>query len=82
MAHPRRGWDETGVTFHLPEHVKQHYDGNFLPVFKKVSTSRNMASFAKARDELLVAYDEGSIDDEEFVLLWEEQNVSKNPSFP
>ena len=40
-----------------------------------------MASFAKARDELLVAYDEGTIDDEEFVLLWE-QNVSKNPSFP
>ena len=25
-----------------------------------------MASFAKARDELLVAYDEGTIDDEEF----------------
>ena len=40
-----------------------------------------MASFAKARDELLVAYDEGIIDDEEFALLWE-QNVSKNPSFP
>ena len=43
--------------------------------------SENMASFAKARDELLVAFDEGTIDDEEFVLLWE-QNVSKNPSFP
>ena len=43
--------------------------------------SENMASFAKARDELLVAYDEGTIDDEEFALLWE-QNVSKNPSFP
>ena len=40
-----------------------------------------MASFAKAKDELLVAYDEGTIDDEEFALLWE-QNVSKNPSFP
>ena len=40
-----------------------------------------MASFAKARDELLVAYDDGTIDDEEFALLWE-QNVSKNPSFP
>ena len=40
-----------------------------------------MASFAKARDELLVAYDEGTINDEEFALLWE-QNVSKNPSFP
>ena len=40
-----------------------------------------MASFAKARDELLVAYDEGTIDAEEFVLSWE-QNDSKNPSFP
>ena len=40
-----------------------------------------MASFAKARDELLVAHDEGTTDDEEFALLWE-QNVSKNPSFP
>ena len=40
-----------------------------------------MASFAKARDELLVAHGEGTIDDEEFALLWE-QNVSKNPSFP
>ena len=40
-----------------------------------------MASFAKARDELLVAYDEGTIDDQEFALLWV-QNVSKNPSFP
>jgi len=40
-----------------------------------------MALFAKARDKLLVAYDEGTIDDEEFALLWE-QNVSKNPSFP
>ena len=40
-----------------------------------------MASFAKAKDELLIAYDEGKIDDEKFVLLWQ-QNVSKNPSFP
>ena len=39
-----------------------------------------MASLAKAKDELLVAYDEGTIDDEEFALLWE-QNVLKNPSF-
>ena len=43
--------------------------------------SENMASFAKARDELLVAYDGGTIDDEQLALLWE-QNVSKNPSFP
>ena len=40
-----------------------------------------MASFSKARDELLIAYDEGTIDDDEFVLLWE-QNISKNPCFP
>ena len=40
-----------------------------------------MASFAKAGDERLVAYYEGTMDYEEFALLWE-QNVSKNPSFP
>ena len=40
-----------------------------------------MASFSKARDELLIAYDEGTIDDDEFVYLWE-QNISKNPCFP
>ena len=28
--------------------------------------SENIASFAKARNELLVAYDEGTIDNEEF----------------
>ena len=39
-----------------------------------------MVSFVKARDELLVAYDEGTIDDEEFALLWE-QTVSKDPIF-
>ena len=43
--------------------------------------NKNMVSFAKARDELLVAYDDGTVDDEEFALLWE-QNVSENPSFP
>ena len=71
-ANPRRGWGEIGVAFHSSEHVKQHDDGNSPPVFKKVNTSKNMAS----TDDLLVAYDDGSIDDEEFVLLWE-QNVSK-----
>ena len=40
-----------------------------------------MASFAKAGDELLVAYYEGTMDYAELALLWE-QNVSKNPSFP
>ena len=38
-----------------------------------------MASFAKARDELLVAYDEGTIDDEEFALLWKQNVSNKNP---
>jgi len=73
-AHPRKGWGENGVAFHSPEHVKQHCDDNLPPVFKKLNTSKNMASFAKARDGLLVVYDEETIDDEEFVLLWE-QNV-------
>ena len=41
--------------------------------------SENMASFAKARDQLLVAYDEGTIDDEEFALLWEQNVSNKNP---
>ena len=38
-----------------------------------------MASFAKARDQLLVAYDEGTIADEEFALLWEQNVSNKNP---
>ena len=41
----------------------------------------NKSSFAIARDELLVAYDEETIEDEEFILLLK-KNVSKNPSFP
>ena len=40
-----------------------------------------MASFTKARDELLIAYDEGTIDDEEFVLLLK-KNIPRNQSFP
>ena len=78
-AHPRKGWSETDVALQSPEHVKQHCDGNFPPVFKK-DNSENLASFAKARDELLVAYDEGTIDDEEFALLWK-QNVSNKNHF-
>ena len=35
---------------------------------KRTTLLKNMASFAKARDELLVAYDEGTIDDEEFAM--------------
>ena len=41
----------------------------------------NNSSFAIARDELLVAYDEETIGNEEFDLLLK-KNVSRNPSFP
>ncbi|KXJ18454.1 uncharacterized protein LOC110232447 [Exaiptasia diaphana] len=40
-----------------------------------------MASFKDTRDALLISYDDGDIDDDEFLLLWE-QFTSKNPSFP
>ena len=40
-----------------------------------------MARFADARRELLLYYDQEIIDDDEFLLLWE-QNLSKNPCFP
>ena len=39
-----------------------------------------MASFEAVRNELLLAYDEEVIDDEEFLLLWD-CNKSKNPDF-
>ena len=71
-AHPRKDWGETGVAFHSPKHVKQHCDGNLIPpVFRKDTTSKieNKSSFAIARDELLIAYDEETIDNEEFLLL-------------
>ena len=83
-AHPRKGWGETGVPFHSPKHVKQHCDGNFPTVFRKDTTSQilcNQSSFAIAREELLVAYDEETIDDEEFVFLLN-KNISRNPHFP
>ena len=48
-AHPRKGWDETDVAFHSTEHVEQHCDGNFPPVFKKDKFS---SSFAKAAGSL------------------------------
>ena len=38
------------------------------------------SSFAIARDELLVTYDEETIDNEQFLLLLK-KNVSRNPSF-
>ena len=34
-AHPRKGWGETDIALQSPEHVKQHCDDNFPPVFKK-----------------------------------------------
>ena len=40
-----------------------------------------MASFSETRDTLLLSYDDGAIDDEEFLLLYE-QHLSKNPIFP
>ena len=40
-----------------------------------------MASFKLTRDLLLESYDEGVIDDDEFLLLYD-QNRSKNPEFP
>ena len=41
----------------------------------------NKSSFATARDELLVTYDDETIGNEEFVLLLK-KNVSRNASFP
>ena len=40
-----------------------------------------MTSFKDARNLLLESYSDGSIDDDEFILLYEE-NFSKNPEFP
>ena len=40
-----------------------------------------MTSFKDARNLLLESYNDGSIDDDEFILLYEE-NFSKNPEFP
>lgn len=40
-----------------------------------------MASFKEMRDLLLLSYESGDINDEEFLLLWEEF-LSKNPEFP
>ena len=40
-----------------------------------------MASFKLTRYLLLESYDEGVIDDDEFLLLYN-QNRSKNPEFP
>ena len=57
--------------------LTQHREGKFPPKYE----NEKMASFGKARDELVKAYDEGTIEDNDFVLLWE-QNISKNSCFP
>ena len=58
-AHPREGCD--GIYLIPPGYLRKYFENKF--------------SFAIARDELLVAYDEDTIDDEEFILLL------KKPSF-
>ena len=40
-----------------------------------------MTSFTDARNLLLESYNDGIIDDDEFILLYE-GNFSKNPAFP
>ena len=40
-----------------------------------------MTSFKDARNLLLESYNDGIIDDDEFILLYE-GNFSKNPEFP
>ena len=53
-------------------------------VLEKISLRKylgNKSSFAIARGELLVAYDEETVDNEEFDLLLK-KNISRNPSFP
>lgn len=45
------------------------------------NTVKTCGLLPEARDELLLAYDERTIDDEELVLLLK-QSVSKDPSFP
>ena len=57
--------------------LTQHREGKFPPKYE----NEKMASFAKASDELVEAYDERTIEDNDFVLLWE-QNISKNSCFP
>ena len=65
-AHPRKGRGETGVALHSSKHVKQHCDDNLIRQFSEKIPLRkyleNKSSFAIARDELLVAYDEETID--------------------
>lgn len=45
--------------------LTQHREGKFPPKYE----NEKMASFAKARDELVEAYDERTIEDNDFVLL-------------
>jgi len=64
-AHLRKGWGETDM-------LSNTATGTSHQCSKRITTRKcneNMATFAKVRDKLLVAYDEGTIDDEEFILL-------------
>lgn len=45
--------------------LTQHREGKFPPKYE----NEKMASFAKARDELVEAYDERTIEDNDFVLV-------------
>ena len=45
--------------------LTQHREGKFPPKYE----NEKMASFAKARDELVEAYDERTIEDNNFVLV-------------
>lgn len=69
-AHLRKGWGETDMLSNTATATSRQCSRRITP--RKYN--ENMATFAKARDKLLVAYNEGTIDDEEFILLWE-QNV-------
>ena len=69
MAHPCKGWvrpasrsTRTSLLSNTATATSRLFS-NGTPLRKY---SENVASFAKARDELLVAYDEGIIDYEEF----------------
>ena len=55
--------------------------GEFLEKISLRKYLENKSSFAIARGEPLVAYDEETVDYEEFVLLLK-KNISGNPSFP
>ena len=79
-AKPRENWGEVAVTSRSTLALKQ--SRRLIKKARKVTSFWYCTmSFKDARDALLVAHDDETIDDEEFVLLYE-QNTSTNPSFP